>query len=325
MIIANNVTKVYNKKRKSGEKRAVQNISFTINDGDIIGYIGLNGAGKSTMIKMLCGILQPTEGEILINNLNPFTKRKENAKQIGVVFGQRTQLWWDLPLIDSYKLLKKVYNISNEDFEKKLAYYDKVFDISKHLNSLVRTLSLGERMKADIIASMLHSPKILFLDEPTIGLDFIAKRRMYESIKELHKKYNTTIFLTSHDMDDINQLCNRVMIVDKGIKIYDNHISSMKNTFQNIKIIDFVFRSNQELTNVKSKIKDTFKNLNIEFTVDEDKCSIMYDCNEIKSYTIIEIISSIIDTNSVVLKELPIENIIERIYNHENQVTKVKK
>ena len=148
---------------------------------------------------------------------------------------------------------------------------------------------------------------------------------MYESIKELHKKYNTTIFLTSHDMDDINQLCNRVMIVDKGIKIYDEHISTMKNTFQNIKIIDFVFRSNQELTNVKSKIKDTFKNLNIEFTVDEDKCSIMYNYNEIKSYTIIEIISSIIDTNSIVLKELPIENIIERIYNHENQVTKVKK
>ena len=111
MIIANNVTKVYNKKRKTGKKIAVQNISFTINDGDIIGYIGLNGAGKSTMIKMLCGILQPTDGEILINNLNPFTKRKENAKQIGVVFGQRTQLWWDLPLIDSYKLLKKVYNI----------------------------------------------------------------------------------------------------------------------------------------------------------------------------------------------------------------------
>ncbi|MEE1301473.1 MAG: ATP-binding cassette domain-containing protein, partial [Bacteroidales bacterium] len=177
-------------------KRAVEDISFNIEKGEIVGYIGSNGAGKSTTIKMMTGILNPTKGECLVNGLNPSKNRRKNAKNIGVVFGQRTQLWWDLPLSESFTILKEIYNVSDEDYEKRMEFLNKVLELQDFFDKPVRTLSLGQRMRADLGAALLHNPKVLYLDEPTIGLDLIVKDNIRNAIKEINEKYQTTVILT---------------------------------------------------------------------------------------------------------------------------------
>ena len=184
-------------------KRAVEDISFNIEKGEIVGYIGSNGAGKSTTIKMMTGILNPTKGECLVNGLNPSKNRRKNAKNIGVVFGQRTQLWWDLPLSESFTILKEIYNVSDEDYEKRMEFLNKVLELQDFFDKPVRTLSLGQRMRADLGAALLHNPKVLYLDEPTIGLDLIVKDNIRNAIKEINEKYQTTVILTTHDIKDI--------------------------------------------------------------------------------------------------------------------------
>ena len=169
-------------------KRAVEDISFNIEKGEIVGYIGSNGAGKSTTIKMMTGILNPTKGECLVNGLNPSKNRRKNAKNIGVVFGQRTQLWWDLPLSESFTILKEIYNVSDEDYEKRMEFLNKVLELQDFFDKPVRTLSLGQRMRADLGAALLHNPKVLYLDEPTIGLDLIVKDNIRNAIKEINEK-----------------------------------------------------------------------------------------------------------------------------------------
>lgn len=183
-------------------KTAVDHIDFNIQEGEIVGYIGSNGAGKSTTIKMMCGILTPTSGNVKIDGLEPYKKRKQVAQNIGVVFGQKTQLWWDIQLIESYKVLKEIYEISDEDYEERMKFLDEVLGLSEFLKQPVRTLSLGQRMRADLAASLLHNPKVLFLDEPTIGLDVLVKEKIRTAIKEMNRKYNTTVILTTHDMSD---------------------------------------------------------------------------------------------------------------------------
>ena len=187
-------------------KRAVEDISFNIEKGEIVGYIGSNGAGKSTTIKMMTGILNPTKGECLVNGLNPSKNRRKNAKNIGVVFGQRTQLWWDLPLSESFTILKEIYNVSDEDYEKRMEFLNKVLELQDFFDKPVRTLSLGQRMRADLGAALLHNPKVLYLDEPTIGLDLIVKDNIRNAIKEINEKYQTTVILTTHDIEDIEEL-----------------------------------------------------------------------------------------------------------------------
>lgn len=221
-------------------KMAVEDISFAVNKGEMVGYVGPNGAGKSTTIKMLTGILVPTSGEIRVSGLVPFKERQKNAQQIGVVFGQRTQLWWDLPAIESFELLKQVFQIPNERYRQNMATFSEILGLEEFLNTPVRQLSLGQRMRADIAASLLHDPVILFLDEPTIGLDVLAKERMRKFIKEINRERGVTVILTTHDMSDIEKLCRRMILIDNGRVMYDGELSRIKEMFgkERVLIVD---------------------------------------------------------------------------------------
>ncbi|MBD7970511.1 ABC transporter ATP-binding protein [Paenibacillus gallinarum] len=209
-------------------KHAVQNISFQIEPGEFVGYIGPNGAGKSTTIKMLTGILHPSSGKVRVNGMNPHQQRRQVVRRLGVVFGQRSQLWWDLPVKDSYDILAKMYRVDDKDKHKRLEEFAALLDLKEFWDTPVRKLSLGQRMRADLGASMLHDPDILFLDEPTIGLDVNAKRNIRSFLKLLNRDFGKTILLTTHDMDDIEQLCSRVMVINHGQLTYDGTVQSLR-------------------------------------------------------------------------------------------------
>ena len=210
---------------------AVKDVSMTVNKGEIIGYLGPNGAGKSTTIKMMTGVLEPTKGELLVNGKVPYKNRTENCEHIGVVFGQRSQLWWSLPLIESFKLLRDLYMVPRKDYEEMLDLYRSLVDIEPVLHKPVRQMSLGQRTLSDILAAFLHNPAVVFLDEPTIGLDVSMKSKIRELILGLNKEKNTTVILTTHDMGDVDALCRRIVIIDNGTKIYDNDIDHLKTYF----------------------------------------------------------------------------------------------
>lgn len=218
----------------SGEhviKRAVDDLSFRVDEGEIVGFIGKNGAGKSTTIKMLSGILQPTSGDVTVNGLRPFEKRMENARQIGVVFGQKTQLWWDVPLMESYRLLREIYKIDKSVYEKNLERYIPMLGLEEVINKPVRQMSLGQRVKSDIAAALLHNPRILFLDEPTIGVDVVSKKYLHDFITEVNREKGITILLTTHDMTDMEKLCSRVVVIDSGHLMYDGSLDQMTRKF----------------------------------------------------------------------------------------------
>ena len=204
--------------------RAVDGISYDIDAGEIVGYIGPNGAGKSTTIKMMTGILKPTGGVIQVNGLSPYDNRIRQAQIMGVVFGQRTQLWWDLPVIESFKILKEIYKVDQKAFDAHLGLFNELVGLKALYSQQVRTLSLGQRMLCDITASFLHSPQVVFLDEPTIGLDISIKAKMRSVILELNRTRRTTILLTTHDLGDVEALCKRLIIIDKGKILYDGDI-----------------------------------------------------------------------------------------------------
>lgn len=212
-------------------KKAVTDVSFHIKEGEIVGYIGSNGAGKSTTIKMMTGILVPTSGRVLVNGMEPYKNRKKNAKQIGVVFGQRTQLWWDLPLTETFSVLKEIYQVPDEEFKERMEFLYDVLGIKEFENNAVRTLSLGQRMRADLAAALIHNPKILYLDEPTIGLDIVVKDKIREAIKQMQEKFHTTVILTTHDIVDIEELCSHIIIIDEGRKIYDGSLEQIKEQY----------------------------------------------------------------------------------------------
>lgn len=210
---------------------AVKNLSFDVEKGEVVSLIGKNGAGKSTTIKLMTGILTPSAGNIEIDGLIPYKNRKEYVKKIGVVFGQRTQLWWDLPLIETYDILKKIYGVSNERYKSKFEYLNEILKLEGFINQPVRTLSLGQRMRADIAAALIHSPSVLFLDEPTIGLDVEVKDNIRRAILEINQFEKTTIILTTHDISDIELLSNRIVMIDNGVKLYDGSLKQMKLMF----------------------------------------------------------------------------------------------
>ncbi|HEX9028261.1 MAG TPA: ATP-binding cassette domain-containing protein [Anaerolineales bacterium] len=211
--------------------RAVNGISFEIERGELVGYLGPNGAGKSTTIKMLTGLLVPTSGEMRINEQVPWKERQSYVANIGAVFGQRTTLWWDLPVIESFELLQHIYKISPGRFRRNLDEFRKVLDLDPFLNTPVRSLSLGQRMRADLCAALLHNPALLFLDEPTIGLDVVAKERIREFIRHIHRERGTTVILTTHDLSDVEKLCERVMIIDHGRLLYDGRLATLRDRF----------------------------------------------------------------------------------------------
>jgi ABC-2 type transport system ATP-binding protein len=211
--------------------RAVDGVSFTVQPGEMVGYIGPNGAGKSTTIKMLTGILVPSGGWVRVAGLDPVRRRIELTRRIGVVFGQRTQLWWDLPLRDSFELLRHIYRVPHARHRQNLDAFVELLDLGPVLGTPVRQLSLGQRMRGDLTAALLHDPEILYLDEPTIGLDVVAKARMREFLAHLNKERGVTVLLTTHDMADIERLCRRMMIIDHGHVIYDGNLEAIKDRF----------------------------------------------------------------------------------------------
>mgnify|MGYP002508709848 FL=1 len=255
MIEVNNVKRYYKvAKRKEGienslkhllrreyvVKKAVDDISFTIKKGEIVGFIGPNGAGKSTTIKMLSGILYPDDGNVIIDGFVPYKQRKQYVKNIGVVFGQKSQLNWDLPLIESFELMRYIYKIPKDLYEENLQLFTRLLDMEDFINQPVRQLSLGQRMRGDIVAALLHSPKIVFFDEPTIGLDVVAKEKIRNFIKYMNETRQTTIIFTTHDMQDIEKVCQRLIIIDSGKKVYDGSIQEIKDKYASIKNIELL-------------------------------------------------------------------------------------
>ena len=332
MIVVENLEKVFKKpirkpgiigmfktlfSRKYETKVAVNKINFTINEGEIVGYIGSNGAGKSTTIKMMCGILNPTSGKVLINGIEPYKKRQTVAKQIGVVFGQKTQLWWDIPLIESFNVLKEIYLISDEEYKERFDFLQEVLDIKDFINQPVRTLSLGQRMRADLAASLLHNPKILFLDEPTIGLDVLVKEKIRNAILMMNKKYNTTVILTTHDMSDIEMLCNRIIMIEKGNIIYDGSLKDIKNKFGDLRTLNIQLDTTSinldELKTFNDQVNYEFENGTLIAKFDAAKVSLDKVINEIlKKYTI----------KDMKIKELTIEDIAKEMYRKDEDENK---
>ncbi len=302
--------------RKYETKVAVRNISLKINDGEIVGYIGSNGAGKSTTIKMMCGILTPTSGNVLIDGLEPYKKRKQVVKDIGVVFGQKTQLWWDIPLIESFKVLKEIYQVSDNDYQERLAFLCDILGIEEFLNQPVRTLSLGQRMRADLAASWLHNPKILFLDEPTIGLDVYVKEKIRQAIKLMNQKYHTTVLLTTHDMQDIENLCSRIVILEQGNIIYDGSLQQIKNEFGNIKTI---------IVKLKNEINiEKLNNFNneISYSLDNNDLIIKFNADNVLLEDVINYSFKNLPLTDLNIKGISIEDVVKSLLAKEEEAKK---
>ena len=283
---------------------AIKDISFSIKKGEIVGYIGPNGAGKSTTIKILSGILVPDSGNVVIGGKVPWKDRREYVSNIGVVFGQRSQLWWDIPAIDSFNLLKDIYKIPDDKYNKNLNELIELLNLKDIINVPVRQLSLGSRMRCEIAASLLHSPKILFLDEPTIGLDAVSKKIVRDFIKKLNKQNNVTVILTTHDMADIEALAKRIILIGKGEVLYDGTLSKLKKNYDYLRKIKVTTKDKLELK--KDYIVD-LKDLpdGYEFTIDVRKVEISDFIKLISSK--ISIIDIDIDTGNI-------DELIVRLY-----------
>lgn len=223
--------------REKTQVHALQDISFQIEQGELVGYIGPNGAGKSTTVKILSGILTPDGGEVQVGGMIPWRERKKHVRRIGVVFGQRSQLWWDVPLADSFSLLRDIYRIPENEYRKRLEELADALDLSALLRTPLRLLSLGQRMRAELCGSLLHRPELLFLDEPTIGLDAVSKLALRDFLREENKKRGTTILLTTHDMEDIAALCPRVMVLGHGKKLYDGTLGSLLARYDTLRTV----------------------------------------------------------------------------------------
>lgn len=301
----------YNAKKRI--KTAVDEVSFDIAQGEIVGYIGPNGAGKSTTIKMITGILTPTSGTVLVDGLNPVLNRKEHAKKIGVVFGQRTQLWWDLPLLESFTVLKEIYEVSDADYIERMAYFESLFQLSEFIKQPVRQLSLGQRMKADLVASLLHNPKLLFLDEPTIGLDVVAKENIRKIIKEVNKKYQTTVLLTTHDLADIEELCDRIIMIDEGKIIYQGDLAKVKAHFGSKKQVIFTLKSSDVIS---LEPFQTFTQFDKDFSVSQEanKLTIVFNKMHASIKDIVTLGLTLADVNDIDIQDDLLENIIKAIY-----------
>jgi ABC transporter related protein len=297
-------------KREKSEKEVVKHLSFNVKKGEIVGFLGPNGAGKSTTIKMLTGILTPTSGDCLVNGFSPIKNRKQNAYNLGVVFGQRTQLWWDLSVWDNLCLLKEIYRLTNEGFEKRYEYLNGILNLDEIKYSQIRSLSLGQRMKADIAAALLHSPKILFLDEPTIGLDVVIKDKILKSLKKINKDEGVTILLTTHDMRDVEYLCNRAIIINYGEIIYDDSLEKLKEYYGNDKLIKLTLRNVEDIKNTMETMKDLVKSYSLENNI--LKLTIKKDIQIEKK--VLSKVFQAIDIDEIRFEEVNIDKIIKKIY-----------
>jgi ABC-2 type transport system ATP-binding protein len=297
--------------RKYTIKKAVDNISFSINKGELVGYVGPNGAGKSTTIKMLSGILVPTSGEITVDGRIPYETRQENAMRIGVVFGQRSQLFWDLPVEDTFDLFRKMYMVDIARFKRNVEFYVDLLDMKDFIRTPVRQLSLGQKMRANIAIALLHDPEIVYLDEPTIGLDVLAKDSIRRFIREINKEKKTTVILTTHDMDDIEQICHRLIMIDHGHKIFDGEI------------IDFKKLSDDEFTIIIEYNGDT-EALDSGFDLLDNRIRLVreegrrkwfkYYKSEISTAEAIAVLTNGRQIADISIKEPEIEDIVKKMY-----------
>ena len=274
--------------RKSSTKFALKDVSLEVHPGEILGLIGANGAGKTTLVKILSGIMHPTNGEVSVLGFRPWERNNQYRKQMSLIMGQKSQVWWDLPALDSFLLLKEIYQIDDKTYQFNIDYLSQTLGITEHLNTQVRKLSLGERMKVELMAALLHNPKVIFLDEPTIGLDITSQKAVREFLKDYQKKYNPIMILTSHYMEDIKELCSRINIIRKGEMIYDGPLSHI-----------------QKLTGDTKQLKVTTKEGELEFTIPREglarKTREIFESHEV------------IDLN---IQDPSIEDIIDQILKH---------
>jgi ABC-2 type transport system ATP-binding protein len=336
MIDARGLSKTFTViKRRSGrlgslrsivnpEKRvvfAVQNLSLQVERGEIIGLVGPNGAGKSTMIKMLTGILMPTSGSVQVAGLIPIRQRRELAARIGVVFGQRTQLWWDLPLIDSLQLLRHLYRVPEQRHQENLQQLRTLLDLDEFIHTPVRQLSLGQRVRGDLAAALLHEPELLYLDEPTIGLDVVAKARVRDFLRTLNAQKKTTVLITTHDMDDIEALCPRIVIIDHGRKLYDGTVANIRARFGGERTLMAVLNAN-ELATITSLPKDTTdlpilpglpQGVHV-VQIDGPRLGLNFGQNTLPAHELVAWLGARYSLHDVTFLEPQIEDIIRRIY-----------
>ncbi|MCG3151015.1 MAG: Vitamin B12 import ATP-binding protein BtuD [bacterium] len=300
-------------KRDYSRQVAVDHLTFQIAPGELVGYIGANGAGKSTTIKMLTGILVPTSGEVRVNGLIPYNNN-QHKKLIGVVFGQRTQLWWDIAVIEAFHLLQKIYEVPRAEYLTRLEEFTQLLDLEELLHKPVRKLSLGQRMRCDLAASLLHNPPVVFLDEPTIGLDVSVKARIRAFIRDINQKHGTTVILTTHDLVDIEEVCERLLIIDQGKLLYDGHLMTLKERFGRIRrlVVDFV----DHLTEVDlAPVLEPWGEA-VEFTCGvEGHCEIRFDRTRVTATDLINAILPRFSARDFALQEPEITDIVKSIYD----------
>ena len=292
-------------KREYTYIEALKNVSFSVERGEIIGYIGPNGAGKSTTIKILSGILVPTSGNCKILDKTPWKQRIEHVKNIGVVFGQRSQLMWDIPVMDSFELLRDIYKVSKSDYKVNLEELIDIFNLEEFIDTPVRQLSLGQRMRCEIAASLLHSPQILFLDEPTIGLDAVSKVAVRNFIKRINKDNGVTVVLTTHDMGDVEALTDRVMLIGKGQLLYDGSFHKMKSKYNTINILTINYDSSCEMILPDNTTLLSNENGKAVFSLETDKTSVSQ---------VVSLLSSSLTVYDIAIQSRPIEEIIAEVY-----------
>jgi ABC-2 type transport system ATP-binding protein len=281
--------------------KAVDDVSFSVEAGEIVGYLGPNGAGKSTTIKMMTGVLMPTSGDITVAGRVPYKDRAKTARDIGVVFGQRSQLWWSLPLIESFKILRDIYDISEKNYAKQLELYESLVDLKPLYSKPVREMSLGQRTLCDILAAFLHNPAVVFLDEPTIGLDVAMKAKIRELIKTLNRVNNTTIILTTHDIGDVDALCRRIVIIDKGVMIYDDSAENLAKFFGQYRTLKLLTSDRITYENVTIENEDGWVNI----TTKEDEIPVM---------EILQNLQKKHKISDIRIEEITTEEIIKKIY-----------
>jgi ABC-2 type transport system ATP-binding protein len=290
--------------RKYTQTDAVKALSFDVHRGEIVGFLGPNGSGKTTTLKMLSGILYPSGGSATVCGFIPWNSQKEYKKRFSIVMGQRGQLWWDIPARESYELFGAIYEMEKKQYKESLAELTELFDAEDIIKRPVRTLSLGERMKVELIGALLHRPDIMFLDEPTIGLDIISQEKIHGFLKEVNRRHKTTILLTSHYMKDIEALCDRAIIIDKGLKVFDDSIESLRTAYKNLKVISITFTEAAILGEL-----ETFGDIHL---LAPNQASIEVEANNLR-----EVTGVILRSNSVVnynIEEISVERIISDIF-----------
>ena len=290
--------------REYVERVAVEGVTMSLEAGELVGYIGPNGAGKSTTIKMLTGILVPTSGEIVVAGLVPYRERKRNARNIGVVFGQRSQLYWDLPLVESFELLRAIYNVPRERYRRNLAAFVDLLEMGDFLQTPVRQLSLGQRMRGDFAGALLHDPAIVYLDEPTIGLDVVAKEAIRQFIARMNAERGTTIILTTHDLADVERLCRRIVMIDEGRLVYDGEVERLKEQYGTHRTLVVQLTEPQPIAVDGAEIESQDGNI----------VRLRFDRRTISADQLIRRIAERYSITDVSIEEPELESIIRRIY-----------